>query len=228
MNTELIDLRVEEQTSDDLDYALNEGYYKEIKQYARQLGLQGQIELTDEHIRKLRGPKILTPCLSRQDLLIWQEFLPTSYRGTVSKPVPASRRLSSYRFDLIPKHIYQQWVEWDNSLAFEEFEIRTEEELLDPALFGIRDGKYWLLARWGASDEMLISFEEIKKLLRERLADDRRSMGIVAGVFLAGSLLLFWPVMNALRGVEPLCGLGMAGPAIFVLLFAVLCWKGRD
>ena len=136
---------------------MNENYYEEIKQYAQMLGLQGQIDLADEYLRKLRRPKILTSCLSKHELLIWQEFLPTSYRGTVSKPFPESRRLSSYRFDEIPRHIYQQWVEWDNSLAFEEFEIRTEEELLDPALFGIRDGKYWLLARWGASDEMLIS-----------------------------------------------------------------------
>src|SRR5260370_38523866 len=112
MNTELIDLCIKERSPDAMDFALNEGYYIEIKQHAQKLGLQGQIDLADECLRKLRRPKVLTPCLSNQDLLIWQEFLPTSYRGTVSKPVRGSRWLSSYRFDLMPKHIHQQWVEW--------------------------------------------------------------------------------------------------------------------
>jgi hypothetical protein len=228
MNAELIDLSIEEQNRDEMDFALNEGYYEEIKQYAQRLGLEGQIDLADEALRKLRRPKILTPCLSKDELLIWQEFLTTSYRGTVSMPVDGSRSLPSYRFDLIPKHIHQQWTEWVNGNVFEEFEIRTEEESLDPALFGIRHGKYWLLARWGASDETLISFAEIKELIRERFRVDRHDQGIAAGVFLAASLFCFGPVIKVILGIGPRDGLGMLVPSIFAFLVALSCWIQRN
>jgi hypothetical protein len=228
MSTALMDIRLEEQVRDEEDYALNEGYYKEIKQYARQLGLQAQIDLADEHLRKLHRPRILSPWLSKKELLIWQRFLPTSYRGSPTKAVSGSTHLQNYRFDLMPKHIYEQWVEWDKSMAFDEFEIRTEEVSLDPALFGIRGRKYWLLARWGASDEALISFEEIKKILREQLVSDRRFWAIVAAVFgTAASLFFFGPAITVLRGKPP-NNLFMALPATFVLIFAIVCWKHRD
>src|SRR5437879_5632179 len=109
MSTEIMDICIQERMPDEMDYVLNEGYYEEIKQYARQLGLQGQIDLADEYLRKLRRPKILSPCLSKEEVLIWQEFLPTSYRGDPLNRIRGSRRLRAYRFDLMPKQVYQQW-----------------------------------------------------------------------------------------------------------------------
>ncbi len=100
--------------------------------------------------------------------------------------------------------------------------------MVDPALFGIRGGKYWLLARWSASDDELISFEETKRFLRERLIYDRRCMTGAASFFLAASLLFLWPVINVLRGVESLGMLGALAPAIFSLLFAFVIWMERD
>jgi len=223
MNTELIDLCIAERNPDEMDFALNEGYYEEIKQYAQKLGLQGQIDVADEYLRKLRRPKVLTPCLSAQELLIWQEFLPTSYRGTPSKPVVGSIWLNSYRFDLIPKHIHEQWVEWNSQNVFDEFKVRTEEESLDPALFGIRDGRFWLLARWGAADETLASFAEIKALLRERLRIDRRDMAIVASLFISVPLGCLWPIMKAVLGKGPPDSLGLLFPALLGMFAAWAC-----
>src|SRR5437016_3959962 len=82
MNTELIDLQIEERTPLDMDFALNEAYYEEHKQLAQKFGMQGQIELADEYLKQVRRPKISSSCLPDEELLIWREFLPTSYRGT--------------------------------------------------------------------------------------------------------------------------------------------------
>jgi len=49
-----MDICIQERMPDEMDYVLNEGYDEEIKQYARQLGLQGQIDLADGYLRKLR------------------------------------------------------------------------------------------------------------------------------------------------------------------------------
>jgi hypothetical protein len=226
MNAEIIAVGIQDRAPDELDYAVNEGYYEEIKRDAQKLGLQGQIDLANERLRELRRPKITSPCLSETELLIWREFLPTSYRGTIAKPVRGSRWLSSYRFDLIPTDVRELWVELENSGAFDEFEIRTEEQLSDPALFGIRDGKCWLLARWGETAEALVSLEDIKSLLRQRLTGDRCLEALVAAVSLTAALgLLFFAIFST-RGTSMADRL-VCGPITLVLVSAGIAFLAR-
>jgi len=139
--------------------------------------LSGQTKLHDmgnvayAKIRALRRKKITTPPLADHELAVWCAWLPTEYRSGYG--------LTSYEFDKPPIHVLEKWVEWDEANVFDVFAIRTPETRMpypqtDPALFGIREEDkdvehYWLLARWGESDEDLISFEQIKQQLKERL-----------------------------------------------------------
>src|SRR5258708_6802146 len=139
------------------DESVTEAFFSEHQQLSLELGFLRQFKSVEENLRKLRRPIISTPPLSLSELLVWKSFLPTSYRGA---------RLAGYDFDLIPIHVLSRIREWKEIGAFDEFEIRTEEITNDPAVFGIRDRCYWLLARWGPSDEVLLSFDEIRAKLR--------------------------------------------------------------
>jgi hypothetical protein len=165
MALELKDIAVEKKALT-TDESMSEAFYAEHQQLADELGFRRQVSTAKANLQQLRRPTVLTPPLTSSEVVIWSKFLPTSYRG---------EDLTDYSFDLIPIHVLQELREWKQSGAFEEFEIRTEEKLNDPALFGIRDGQYWLLARWGAADVSLISFDEIKNRLRTALLKSKRN-----------------------------------------------------
>jgi hypothetical protein len=215
MAAEFYDLLLTEQKSGS-DELLTDSFFQRHEQLASELGLAGQKSIATHSLTRLRRPTISTPPLTPDERLIWETFLPTSYIG---------KRLEAYTFDTIPIHVLEQFREWKIRGVFDTFEIRTEERSLDPALFGIRDGKYWLLARWGRSDETLISLEEIKKLLRERVASDCRDMGIAAGGCLVACLYFIYMGIGTLRSAYPIEDLFFCIPfTVLTFVAAISFW----
>ena len=135
---------------------------------SRRIGLGSMSATTNSKIQALSRKKITTPPLPDHELAVWCAWLPTEYR-----------RFGSYEFDQPPIHVLEAWARLEDANMFDVFAIRTPETHMpypqtDPALFGIQEEgegveRYWLLARWAESDEFLISFEEIKQQLKERL-----------------------------------------------------------
>jgi len=166
---------------------------KEKKKLAKNSGLEGQVVLIEEEIRKLGeeykfvknghllsdSPEFLAAELSSEDRLALVEFLPTSYT------------LGNYDFDIIPNEALKTLSECQKLGLFEKYEIRIPEKLkVDPALFGRRGKKCYLLARWAESK--LLTVEEIKSRVEKarRLDANTRSHNKLYFV-LFGVLALF-------------------------------------
>jgi hypothetical protein len=161
-------LDMQQKSKFDPDTESQEMMYQEQLQIATDLGLDSQAQVAATQLRALRRPEIITAPLSDTELAIWREWLPTAYRG--------EQELKEYIFDVIPVPILQLIQEWKKADVFDLFEIRTpEKHKPDPALFGIRGHKSWLLARWAESDDQIVSFDEIKRRLRPRVWGYRRN-----------------------------------------------------
>ncbi len=151
----------------DADKESQEMMYQEQLQIATDLGLDSQAQVAATKLRALRRAEITTAPLNDTELVIWREWLPTAYRG--------EQELKEYIFDIIPVPVLQLIQEWRRADIFDLFEIRTpEKHKPDPALFGIRDNRCWLLARWAESDFQIVSFDEIKRRLIPRVRSYRR------------------------------------------------------
>lgn len=80
---------------------------------------------------------------------IWMNFLRGSHTvSNIIGPHKLDKFLErSYGGEDVPEEAKLVAVKWERTGLFEDFEIR--EEYYDPALFGILDGKRYLLAKWG-------------------------------------------------------------------------------
>lgn len=163
MQTELYDLKIEEDVSVEANLL---SARSELK-FANKIGLRQQAHQARRSVERLKKRRnkphmtVTTQPLNAQELAVWRQWLPRSYEKW---------ELRYYEYDRIPVPVMEQWAELKKARVFQEFEIRTPERVRpDPALFGHRDGKVWLIARWAESDERLISFEEIAQQVRKRV-----------------------------------------------------------
>jgi hypothetical protein len=201
---------------------------------AKELGLTNVADLAEKEVIKITRPKIGMAPLTDEENAIWDEWLPRDYRSDNARN---NENLSSYKFDLIPEQVLLLWTDLKQKNVFESFEIRTPEvRRPDPALFGWRDGKRYLLARWAESDEAIISFLNIKKKLLEakisRLRSENRgvpSTSIMIGIvslalaWLSYSLIFHTGLMASAKqdGADVFGGIVLAITSLIILIGAV-------
>ena len=130
------------------------------------LGLDAQVKLIKDKIAdvnlKIRrqsdlGPAMFYRPISKEDVDMWETWLPTSYKGTEA--------LKNYRFDLMPEDALKELEMTKRLDLFDEYEIRTPERAeQDPIFIGWLGETPYLIARWG---EILLPLDEIKNIVRE-------------------------------------------------------------
>ncbi len=108
--------------------------------------------------------------LTHEEYNVWCQWLPTGYRTDLLRDYHAIKQWNSYAFDFMPISVRDLIKTVQDQGIFEILEIRTPEKVTipDPALFGWIGNKQYLLARWGESDENLITFEQVKRGLTAR------------------------------------------------------------
>jgi hypothetical protein len=137
------------------------------------LGLTVLKARVDEHAGELEAVKRFQPfpLLGRDELSVWQLYLPTVYTTEkVDSRVAWKKPMAVYAFDQPPLEVLELWARLQSERQFEYYEIRTPERVAhpDPILLGWgkcckeKAGQLvgpFLLARWG---ESLLPFAEIK------------------------------------------------------------------
>ena len=194
---------------------------------AKQAGLTVQAERLESELAMRRLG--LAP-LSAEEIQLWRAWLPTAYRveylrcecGRTRQKAPfgwGPRPFADYNFDRVPKRVLDLIARMCNECKLGWIEIRTSERAAqDPGLFGGKGNAVALFARWGGSDERLISFEEIRRGLAARgraLTWSRVASGgvLVAAFFAAIGLAMWAPPESNLRAAIWLWAVSAVGLA---------------
>jgi hypothetical protein len=130
-----------------------------IADLAKSLGLDVQAKRHRADVALI--PKIFARAqLTREEEVIWGAFCPRVY---------TEREFAAYQFDTIPAEVIEHWTQL-KQFPWDTFEIRTTEatKFEDPLLIGVYQNVRYLLARWGEEAATLLSFDEVKRQLKER------------------------------------------------------------
>ena len=135
---------------------------KRISDLAASLGLDAQAKRYQKEYEII--PQLFANArLTNEEDVVWKAFCPRAY---------GEREFARYEFDTIPAEVIEHWAQL-KQFAWDAFEIRTTEATRneDPLLIGIYQGARYLLARWGEEAPKLLSFDEVKRRLKEREAE---------------------------------------------------------
>ena len=173
---------------------------------ARNAGLKNQARQAEAELALRRMG--LKP-LSTEELNMLQRWFPTSYRESYhycncgqAVAIPAAWfPLSGYAFDRVPTSVLELLPRLRDELKLDWVEIPTPEEnrRQDPGLFGGKGPLTVLAARWGESDDRLVTFEEIKRGLWAR---NRRS-GTIPSLILAVVISLLSVFLCTMAATNP-------------------------
>lgn len=131
---------------------------------AEELGLTAQTGILRRDLQRAERAVLDASPLTHDEYMIWCEFLPTAYNFGAKAHEYWSGR--NYEYDRIPMPVLEKWLACRKEGLYDAYEIRTPEiKNVDPILLGIRDGHYYMLARWAESDVNLITFAGIKRKL---------------------------------------------------------------
>jgi hypothetical protein len=164
------------------------------------LGLSSQAAMSAKRLRKLKSPIILTQPLSERERAIWTDFFPRIYSDLayreeeLREPARQLGSLGDYDRAVIPARILCQMREWQTANVFDVFEIRAQAIYHTAALFGYRDGRIWLLARWSEDDKPLISFKEVKWIVGGWVRHDRRVQAVFSAFLGIFGLIGIWGI----------------------------------
>jgi hypothetical protein len=162
---------------DDFEEKLALDEYREACKLSSELGMSGLAKMDADTILAHHRPAIverldLKP-MSAHEMKVWSRWLPSIYSDDQEAFQQFFGRriksLSDYKYDFVPLSVRRIISQFKQTPVFDCLFVATPEKVKrpDPALFGQLGDKVYLLARWGESDEALISFEEIEKQLKK-------------------------------------------------------------
>lgn len=173
-----------------------------IASLAKSLGLDVQAKRHRADVALI--PKIFARAqLTREEEVIWGAFCPRVY---------TEREFATYQFDTIPAEVIEHWTQL-KQFPWDTFEIHTTEatKFEDPLLIGVYQNVRYLLARWGEEAATLLSFNEVKRQLKERelqnieanadYVSGERGMGVENVVVDSYAMLFLGALVSAFVGL---------------------------
>lgn len=174
----------------------------------------GMTALVEEDRRRLLDPIRVRDLaahdvvpLTESEVAMWRAWLLRSYRTDIDRNSAQWNIFpwSVYTFDAIPINVRNFILNVRQKELFDMLELRTPEDSSaeDPALFGWVGNSCYLLARWGESDDTLLTTDQIKAGVdarrdAERCGDARENVvgwGIGLSVVAAVILIVACGVM---------------------------------
>ena len=183
----------------DISSTQEEDFIRSKIELAQNLGLEAQLKILSGDLLYCQN-RFYTESMSEDEIKIWKRFLPTTYYS--DPPNIYERTITNYKFDRIPHPVLSKWKDCKNQGYFSRYEIwTTERPNEDPMLVGYVGNRCYMVARWAESDANLVSFSDVKSIIKDRWLKENCSTSsfvadtVLISVFVSAIVLMifsFW------------------------------------